>query len=175
MTSRPVAMLAATLALAACGGGSSSDAYRPIEIGGPAPAYAAATLAGDSVRVGPGATEPVTLINVWATWCGPCKEEFPELEAIHRAYGPRGLRVVGVSIDRGDDDAVREFVRAEGATFTIGRDADGRVRDAFMSIGVPESYLVGRDGRLLWRGIGAIPSGGTALRAAIEKALPPQT
>lgn len=157
--------------MGACAG-ASSDAYRPIAVGAPAPTYAAAALAGgDSLRVGPGAKAPLTLLIVWATWCGPCKAEFPELEAIHRAYAPRGLRVVGVSIDQGDDAAVRDFVRAEGATFTIGRDADGRVRDTFMSLGVPESYLIAPDGTLLWRGIGAIPAGAPALRAEIEKAL----
>ena len=158
------------LALAACGGGDG-QAFMPIAVGGPAPAYAAPTMTRDSVRVGPGAGAPLTLVNVWATWCGPCREEFPELEAIHRQYGPRGLRVVGVSIDHGDDDAVREFVAAEGATFTIARDPDGRVRDAFMSLGVPESYLIAPDGTLLWRGIGAIRSGAPALRAAIEMSL----
>ena len=172
---RAIASSTATLALlvaTACGGaGASADAYRPIAVGGPAPAYAVATLAGDTVRVGPAAKAPLTLVNVWATWCGPCKEEFPELEAIHRAYRSRGLRVVGVSIDHGDDGAVREFVQAEGATFTIARDPDGTVRDAFMSLGVPESYLIAPDGTLLWRGIGAIPKGAPALRAEIEQAL----
>jgi thiol-disulfide isomerase/thioredoxin len=157
------------LLLAGCGG--SAEAYRPIAVGEPAPAYAAPTLAGDTVRVGPGAAAPLTLVNVWATWCGPCKDEFPELEAIHRAYAPRGLRVLGVSIDHADDATVRDFVRAEGATFPIARDPDGRVRDAFLSLGVPESYLVGTDGRLLWRGIGAIPPGGAEVRGEIERAL----
>ena len=158
------------LLLVACTG-AGSDAYRPVTVGEPAPAYAAPTLSGDSVRVGPGANAPLTLVNVWATWCGPCRDEFPELQAIHDAYGPRGLRVVGVSIDHAADDAVAAFVREEGATFTIARDPDGRVRDEFMSIGVPESYLVGADGTLLWRGIGAVPKGGKELRAAIEAAL----
>ena len=161
----------AALLLAACGPVSADVQFRPITVGTPAPAYAAPTVAGDSVRVGPGAGAPLTLLNVWATWCGPCKDEFPELEAIHRRYGPRGLRVVGVSVDHGDDDAVRAFVAAEGATFTSARDADGRVRDAFMSIGVPESYLIAPDGTLLWRGIGAIPAGAPTLRAEIDKAL----
>ena len=165
-----IAFAGIVLAAVACGG--AADAYRPIAVGAPAPAYAAPTLGGgDSVRVGPGAEAPLTLVNVWATWCGPCKDEFPELEAIHRDYGPRGVRVVGVSIDHADDATVREFVREEGATFTIARDPDGRVRDAFMAIGVPESYLVGPDGTLLWRGIGAIPKGGESLRTAIDNAL----
>lgn len=158
------------LALAACGE-AAADAWRPVAVGEPAPDYAAATLGGDSVRVGPDAGAPLTLVNVWATWCGPCRDELPELEAIHRAYGGRGLRVVGVSVDHDDAGAVADFARTEGVTFTIAHDPDGRVRDTFMSLGVPESYLIGPDGTLLWRGIGAIPKGGTALRAAIDAAL----
>lgn len=171
MSARRLVALLALATTAACTG-AAAEAYRPIAVGEPAPAYAAPLLdAADSVRVGPGAGAPLTLVNVWATWCGPCKAEFPELEAIHRTYAPRGLRVVGVSIDHADDATVRDFVKDEGATFAIARDPEGRVRDTFMSLGVPESYLVGPDGTLLWRGIGAIPTGGAGLRGAIEQAL----
>ena len=154
----------------ACAGSDNADeAFRPIAIGEPVPELTVRTLAGDTARIEPG--QPVTLLNVWATWCGPCEKEFPEIEALQREYGPRGLRIVAVSVDDGDDAPVREFVAAKGATFEIGRDPQGSVRRLYQGIGVPESYLISTDGTLLVRQFGALPDGAASLRAAIEKAL----
>ena len=150
--------------------GDSEEAFRPIAVGEPVPELSVRTLEGDTARVAPG--EPVTLLHVWATWCGPCEKEFPEIEALQKEFGPRGLRILAISVDEGDDDdPVRKFVTAKGATFDIGRDPSGSVRRLYQGIGVPESYLISSDGRLLVRQFGAIPEGATAMRAAIEKAL----
>jgi len=145
------------------------EAFRPIAVGEPVPEYTVRTLAGDSARIAPG--EQVTLLHVWATWCGPCEKEFPEIEALQKEFGPRGLRIVAVSVDEGEDDPVLGFVNAKGATFTIGRDPEGSIRRLYQGIGVPESYLISADGRLLVRQFGAIPEGAAAMRAAIEQAL----
>ena len=145
------------------------EAFRPIAVGQLVPELTVRTLEGDSARIAAG--EPVTLLHVWATWCGPCQKEFPEIEAIQREFGPRGLRIVAVSVDEGDDDPVRAFTEDKGATFEIGRDPDGSIRRLYQGIGVPESYLISADGRLLVRQFGAIPEGAAAMRAEIEKAL----
>ncbi len=136
------------------------------------PPIAVPTLDDDTVRVGRGTgRQPLTLVNIWATWCSPCHDEFPELEALHRAYAPRGLRVVGVSIDRDGAALVRPFVTDRGATFTIALDPGDAVRGRYLARGIPESWLVAPDGRLLWRQVGAIPAGGAEARAAIDAAL----
>jgi len=159
-----------TAAAAACSpNGGDDEAFRPIAVGEPVPEFTVRTLGGDSASIAPG--EPVTLLHVWATWCGPCDKEFPEIEALQKEFGPRGLRIVAVSVDEGDDDPVHEFVKAKGATFEIGRDPTGSVRRLYQGIGVPESYLISSDGKLLVRQFGAIPEGAEAMRAAIEKAL----
>lgn len=147
------------------------EAFRPIAVGQPVPELTVRTLQGDSARIAAG--EPVTLLHVWATWCGPCQKEFPEIEALQREFGPRGLRIVAVSVDEGDDDPVRAFAQEKGATFEIGRDPDGSVRRLYQGMGVPESYLISADGHLLARQFGAIPEGAAAMRAAIESALGP--
>lgn len=150
--------------------GETDEAFRPIAVGQEVPQLAVRTLEGDTARVAPG--EPVTLLHVWATWCGPCEKEFPEIEALQKEFGPRGLRILAISVDEGDDDdPVRKFVTAKGATFDIGRDPSGSVRRLYQGIGVPESYLISSDGKLLVRQFGAIPEGAAAMRAAIEKAL----
>lgn len=186
MTRRPSkpsarhALLLATATIIAAGAGckpnaSAENASRPIAVGETVPELTVRTLSGDSARVAAG--EPVTLVNVWATWCGPCEKEFPEIEALQREFGPRGLRIVAISVDEGDDAVVRDFVARQGATFEIGRDPEGAVRSLYQGIGVPETYLISADGRLLARQFGAIPEGAAAMRAAIDKALgsPPQT
>ena len=157
------------IATTACKPDGGEEAFRPIAVGEPVPEFTVRTLAGDSARIAPG--EPVTLLNVWATWCGPCEKEFPEIEALQKEFGPRGLRIVAISVDEGEDAPVADFVKAKGATFGIGRDPEGLVRRLYQGIGVPESYLISSDGRLLVRQFGAIPDGAVALRAAIEKAL----
>ncbi len=162
-------VLAAALSAGCKPNADRDDAFRPIAVGELVPEYTVRTLEGDSARVASG--EPVTLLHVWATWCGPCQEEFPEIEAIQREFGPSGLRIVAVSVDEGDDDPVRAFAKEKGATFEIGRDPTGAVRRLYQGIGVPESYLISSDGRLLVRQFGAIPPGAQAMREAIAKAL----
>lgn len=140
-------------------------------IGSAAPAFAVATLGGDSARVGGSARQPVTLVNVWATWCAPCKAEFPELQALHTQYAPKGLRVLAISIDTDGDAEVAASAKGMGATFAIGRDPGDEVRGRFAAVGIPESWLISADGKLLWRHSGAIPSGDPAVRSAIDAAL----
>ncbi|MEO5579911.1 MAG: TlpA disulfide reductase family protein [Gemmatimonadaceae bacterium] len=148
------------------------ERFKPIAVGDAVPAYSVRTLAGDTARVGTGTPQPLTLLNVWATWCVPCLKEFPDLERIHRDYGPRGLRVLAVSVDAGSDDAkIREFISVHKSTFLIGHDPDGKIRDGYQSLGIPESYLISPDGKLLFRNPGAFPEGAANVRAAIEAAL----
>jgi cytochrome c biogenesis protein CcmG, thiol:disulfide interchange protein DsbE len=148
------------------------EGFRPLAPGDTAPAYAAVTLAGDSVRLGAGAgAQPLTLLNLWATWCTSCREEFADLEALQRALGPRGLRVLAVSVDRGGTDKVARFVRAQGTTFAVAHDPAGAVRDRYRAVGVPESYLIAPNGTVLWRHAGGLHGAPEAARAAVERAL----
>jgi cytochrome c biogenesis protein CcmG, thiol:disulfide interchange protein DsbE len=142
-------------------------------IGGRAPEFVVAALGADSVHVGGAAAQPVTLVNIWATWCGPCKAEFPELQALHATYSGRGLRVLAISIDSDGDAEVAASARAMAATFLIGREPGDEVRGRFGAVGIPETWLVSKDGKLLWRHSGAIPAGDAGVRAAIEAALAP--
>jgi cytochrome c biogenesis protein CcmG, thiol:disulfide interchange protein DsbE len=171
-----VALTALVGGMAACGPSDkpapqSAAAFKPATVGEVAPAFTVATIGGDSARVGGNGKQPVTLVNIWATWCGPCKAEFPELQTLHAAYAGRGLRVLAISIDTEADSVVAESAKSMGSTFTIGRDPDDQVRGQFATVGIPESWLVSSDGTLLWRHAGAITAGDRAVRSAIEMAL----
>jgi thiol-disulfide isomerase/thioredoxin len=150
-----------------------SAAERPAtsDVGKPAPAYAAVTLDGDSVSLA-ALRGKVILLNIWATWCHPCREEIPVLQRLHQAYAGRGLALVGVSVDaRGEEAKVRDFARSFGMTYPIWHDPDERASATFLAIGVPATYLIGRDGTLLWRHVGPVREGDPKLKRALERAL----
>ena len=122
-------------------------------IGDRLPAFTFATLSGDSARIGGLVHQPVTLMNMWATWCGPCKKEFPDLQTLHDTYHARGLHVLAVSTDEGEE-AVKAFIMSSGSRFVIGRDPGNTVLAALQETGLPQSLLVSADGRSLWKSFG---------------------
>jgi thiol-disulfide isomerase/thioredoxin len=155
------------LSLACDPGGRSAGA----DIGKPAPSYTAVMQSGDSISLA-STRGRVVLLNVWATWCHPCREEIPVLEKLHEVYGDSGLSVIGVSIDaRGEERTITEFVERMGMTYPIWLDPDDRVSRLFFAIGVPSSYLIARDGTLLWRHIGPIKPSDPGLTPVLSQAL----
>jgi cytochrome c-type biogenesis protein len=165
--------LALSAGLAACGTACGSDGGRrvPVAVGESAPAYAAQRMDGAAVALADLRGE-VVLLNIWATWCKPCREEIPALEVLHQAHAARGLVVTGVSIDAHDDTAsIAAFARELGASYPLWRDPDDRVSSTFLAIGVPATYLIDRDGVLRWRHMGAVKADDPALLAALDSAL----
>jgi len=96
----------------------------------------------------------VVLLHFWATFCTPCLEELPALESLWRRYRERGLVILGIAADRGSADPVRKFARAAGVTFPVLLDPEGVVRNHYEVVGLPMSYLIGRDGRFSGRILG---------------------
>ncbi len=98
----------------------------------------------------------VVLLNVWATWCGPCRVEMPSMEALHRDFGAKGLRIVAVSIDQiAGPPQIREFAREMGLTFEILHDSAQHIVRAYRVNGYPQSFVIGRDGTIRRKWIGA--------------------
>jgi cytochrome c biogenesis protein CcmG, thiol:disulfide interchange protein DsbE len=145
-------LLAATLAL----GCETPDttSIRALQVGDEAPDYAAATVFGDTLRLAD-LRGDVVLLNIWATWCIPCREEMPALQRLHREYGEVGLRVVGVSIDAaGMMPDILHFTDQFAISFPILHDPAEGVMRAFRARAVPETFLIDREGRIAQRWIG---------------------
>lgn len=166
----PVVALGSALLCLACDG-TGGDEPAVVDIGAPVPAYRAASLTGDSVSLADQRGK-VVLLNVWATWCHPCREEIPELRALHERYRARGLELIGVSVDaQGNEDGIREFMKEFQMTYPVWHDPDERVSARFLVVGVPATFLVDTAGILRWRKTGPIQPGDTSLTNAIERAL----
>ena len=115
-------------------------------------------------------TGAVTLVNVWASWCVPCHDEAPLLMKLAE---DKRIRLVGINYKDQPDNA-RRFIGRHGNPFAaVGADANGRASIDWGVYGVPETFLVGRDGRIAYKLVGPITPGNleTALKPAIEKAL----
>src|SRR5216110_2889112 len=98
----------------------------------------------------------VVFLNLWATWCGPCRFEIPELEKMHAKYAARGFEVVGVSVDEGGADAVTPFVKEQTIGYPIVLDPSGKIANILQTTVLPTSVLIDRNGKIVWRRIGAL-------------------
>jgi peroxiredoxin len=158
--------------LAACSKKApEAAAFKPLDVGADVPRYAAVTLAGDTVHVG--GNEPPTVLNVWATWCTSCQEEMEALDSLRTQYQSKGLRVVAVSVDNGDIEKVRRFAQSNHLGMTVAHDPMSTINQTYEVVGVPTTFIVGRDGKLLWRHTGNVTEVMADARATIEKALAP--
>ena len=155
----------------AAAGDSARAPARGAQVGALAPELDSRRLDGERVTLSGHRGSPV-LLNVWATWCHPCRDEIPVLEALHRQHGPHGLQVVGVSIDDAGRSAdIRRFASEFGVTYAIWHDPDQRVMPSFSVIGVPTTFLIDRNGRLVWRKTGEVKAGDPGLAAALDSTL----
>jgi peroxiredoxin len=97
----------------------------------------------------------VVLLNLWATWCEPCRVEMPSMERLYRRMGGPDFRVVAVSIDEEGDSVVTAFARELGLTFDILHDQTAAMKQIYQATGVPESWVISRDGVIIKKVIGA--------------------
>jgi cytochrome c biogenesis protein CcmG, thiol:disulfide interchange protein DsbE len=139
------------------------DRFLPVEVGTRAPDFAASDLDGNPVRFADLRGE-VVLLNIWATWCPPCREEMPSMQRLYDELGPQGLRIVAVSVDAplGTLSAggraggnVAAFSREYGLDFQIWHDPSGEVQRTYRTTGLPESFVIDRRGVIQQKVIGA--------------------
>lgn len=134
--------------LAAPGTGSGAS------IGDHAPELAMADLDGNPVRLSDLRGKPV-IVNFWASWCGPCVEEFPLLVDARQRYAGEGLTIIGV-VFRDSSVAARDFMARMGAGWQAAMDPDERVAASYGIFGPPETFFIDRDGVVAGRQIGQL-------------------
>jgi len=156
---------AAALALTAC-----AEA-RPPEVGDEAPAFTALAMDGSEVHSDDLKGSP-WMLNVWATWCGPCRREMPDLQELHDAYRSRGFQVVGVSVDnRAAGDAIRMFVDELDIEFPILHDPTAAIQDVYFLLGLPGTFLIDADGVIARKWTGPFLPMADDVRADVEALL----
>lgn len=131
-------------------------AERSVRIGVPAPNFEATRMDGTPASLADYRGK-VVLLNIWATWCAPCRVEMPSMERLYREIGDEDFEIVAVSIDAPEGQAdligrpggnIQAFADSLSLTFPILHDPDGRIQQTYRTTGVPESFVIGRDGRV---------------------------
>jgi cytochrome c biogenesis protein CcmG, thiol:disulfide interchange protein DsbE len=145
---------------------------RGVEVGERVPEYSAPDLAGGEVSFEDHIGE-VVLVNIWATWCGPCRVEMPPIKAIYERNKDKGFTVLAISIDAGPGyrEKVRQFAEEHGLDFPILLDPEGRISQLFQTVGVPETFVLDRQGRIAKRLIGATNWDSPGNQALIDELL----
>lgn len=129
------------------------DNFQPVVAGEPAPGFSVSSLEGAPVELDQYRGK-VVLLNVWATWCAPCREEMPSMERLYRDLEGRGFEILAVSVDDAPGgeipaEALRAFASDFDLTFPIlhsAPDDPRNIQRIYRTTGVPESFLIGPDG-----------------------------
>ena len=137
-------------------------------VGRPAPSFDLQTLAGGRLSLAELRGSAVVL-NFWASWCIPCRDEAPLLTAANASYGPRGVRIVGVVYQDSAENAL-DFMRRYGQTYDALLDPDGRTAIDYGVFGIPETFFIDASGVVRSRQVGALTD--AELRRQIEAIVP---
>jgi thiol-disulfide isomerase/thioredoxin len=143
-----------------------------VAVGDSAPPVALPLLAAGSTGTGSLAAlrGKVVYLDFWASWCGPCRVSFPQLEQLRQELGSRGFEVLAVNVDEVEPDALR-FLEELPVSYPVVRDGSGATPAAYGILGMPTGYLIDRDGVVRLVHQGYRKSDGEALRASILELL----
>jgi cytochrome c biogenesis protein CcmG, thiol:disulfide interchange protein DsbE len=148
--------------------------YQPVLTGAVAPDFTAKAMDGSDVAISDYEGK-VLLVNIWATWCGPCLEEMPSMQRLYEELEDKDFEILAISIDApfGQDDAfgraggdLDAFAKDLGLTFPILHNPEGDVQRVYQTTGVPETFLLGKDG-VIYKKV----SGGTDWDAPVNMEL----
>jgi cytochrome c biogenesis protein CcmG/thiol:disulfide interchange protein DsbE len=137
--------------------------FMPVEVGTEAPNFPARDLMGNPVALAD-LRGQVVLLNIWATWCEPCRDEMPSMQRLYQTLAPEGLKMVAVSIDAAPGAVdpsghaggnIDDFARELGLHFPIWHDQSGAIQQTYRTTGVPESFVIDRSGTIIKKVIGA--------------------
>ena len=151
-----VSAIVTALAIALIAGLALAPEVRSVGVGTEAPDFRAVDVQSNDTLTLANFAGRVVLLNVWATWCGPCEAEMPSMQRLHDALGDEGLAIVAVSVDVGRPTPVRRWVEDRNLTFMVLHDPQGTIERTYQTIAVPESFVIDRDGMIVKKHIGAL-------------------
>jgi len=143
------------------------EAKKKVSVGDTALEFSLPDLQGKAQSLPKG---DVILLNFWATWCPPCRQEMPSMVELSKEYAAKGLKVVAVSVDR-DGKALNDFVKEYQLPFLVLHDVDSTVSKKYGVYRYPETFLIDRDGRVQAHLVGAIEWMSAPMRKKIEDLL----
>lgn len=163
-------VLAAVAAVLGAALAMSGD-LAPVSVGNQAPPFGAVTLAkGDSVGLDRFAGD-VVLLNIWATWCAPCEQEMPSIQRLYQEMSPEGLKIVSVSVDDDQADAVKKWLADRKLTFEVFQDKSHAIERIYQTTGIPESFVINRQGVIVKKVIGPVEWDSPAQKALFRRLL----
>jgi peroxiredoxin len=124
-----------------------------VKIGEKAPNFSLPVLGGDSVQLSD-CRGRVVFLNIWASWCPPCREEMPSLEALYIRLKDRPFQMLAVSIDQGGEEVVGPFMSRLGFSLPVLLDPKGITYKLYGLTGVPETFILDKNGVILQKIIG---------------------
>ena len=149
------------------------DELTSVNVGSNAPGFSAKTLdATPKVKTLSDYRGDVVLLNLWATYCIPCRTEMPSIDSVYQDLGKKGLKVVAVSVDQeGFEQQIRDFKKEFNLSFEILYDDTGAIQTIYRTTGVPETFVIGRDGVIHKKWIGAEDWNSAGNRRLLEQLL----
>jgi len=136
--------------------GAPAQVSKAVE-GAAAPDFTVKDLEGKDVKLS-ALKGSVILVNFWATWCPPCKEEIPSMIKLNKAMAGKSFRMLAISIDEGGKDAVQKFFKGNNDLPTC-LDPDGKVSQLYGTTGVPETFIVDKQGIIQKKVVGGMDWG----------------
>jgi peroxiredoxin len=148
-----------------CPGAANADVG--LEVGQTPPPFTLKDLAGNDVSLSDFAGK-VVVLDLWATWCGPCRQEIPVLVSLYEEFKDRGLVVVGVGLDEEGVEALAPFAEANHMSYPV-LVGDKVLGATYKVTSIPSTYVIGRDGKIASKHVGFSSAVQTALREEISK------
>ena len=127
----------------------------PLQLGQPAPDFTFPDLDGKEVSLSDFQGK-VVFVNIWATWCPPCREEMPSMQKLYERFEGQDFEILAVSIDADGREAVAPFMQQMNLTFPTLLDPNEKIRSLYGITGVPESFIIDKNGILVERVIGPL-------------------
>jgi thiol-disulfide isomerase/thioredoxin len=151
---RLLAVTIVLVVLAACNRASEKKAAMPVE-NSPAPEVTVNSLGGVPLKLSD-LKGKVVMLNFWATWCPPCRQEIPSMMKLNKSMAGKPFQMVAISIDEGGRPAIESFFKTSGFSLPAYTDPDNRAARTYGITGVPETFIIDRQGIMVKKVIGAM-------------------